>query len=119
MIASEKLSEELHELSGWEDTKSWYVNKYGDTITAEVGSYEWTEFPEYQEHKLYPAYELGYLLRKLNGYIGKFEFVPQANSNWLLFTHENFKEEYYQGKTPEDATALLAIELFKRGILKK
>lgn len=65
----------------------------------------------------YPAYDLGYLLRKLPPGTDLRHINPASgNDYWAAsFAHE----EYYSGTAdaPEDAACLLATELIKQGVL--
>ena len=131
-VCSLELAKELYKLSGWEDTEKSYniENDVEDTSMAIL---------MHPEHT--PAYDLGYLLRKLPPQIR----LPYKNGR--LRNRPNFlslrpKRHYGSGHvykpgweaiylkyrtndyiiavadTPEDAAAKLAIELFKPGILK-
>ena len=119
-VASLELCKELYELSGWEDIST--------------GAQYWLEFKG-QEAALFgfkfayefddgiPAYDLGYLLRKLpprivlsqrtgktwdaDCYCGQVNGVRVKDTS--VYAHAN---------TPENATAKLCIELIKQGILK-
>lgn len=92
-VASKELCQELYELSGWK----------GELPVHTVGA------------KVFPAYQLGYLLSKLNG------FLPTVHQNehqrWVAYSTP--RPGVYEDDTPEDAAAKLAIELFKQGILMK
>jgi hypothetical protein len=106
--------------------KLYGVWSYGD---IELGNYEWT----------IPAYDAGYLLRKLpistDG--GKWRFVLQKDhhngkgTDWWFasYVHINSMAQFQpiaeqkalhicEADTPEDALCLLAIELFKTGVIK-
>lgn len=94
--ASPELCKTLYELSGWEPSPG--VTK---------GDNHW------------PAYNLGYLLRKLPEQV---ELKSYFDGSWDC-RHIDTDEAWgvngrMNGDTPEDATAKLAIELFKQGILK-
>src|SRR4051794_11489791 len=119
-VASLELCRELYELSGWFDSSAdyyWHVD-YAPHLCNKV---VWPEGALGVE--IFPAYDLGYLLRKLpstsishlknessmakwNGYDTK---LPVAQIR-------NYRQE---ADIPEDAAARLAIELFKQGIIKK
>ena len=62
-----------------------------------------------------PAYDLGYLLRKLPRY-SCIEIDDVISATHTNKDHRDFTEV---ADTPEDACALLAIELFEQGILEK
>lgn len=125
-VASQELCEELYSLSGgvkstWKDTE--YRRYYDDGlfVTNEKLNGLWL-----------PAYDLGYLLRKLPKYIGhasqscRLGLFPQGftntgGSDWCA-SYDTFKGEIYllqTADTAEDVTCKLAIELFKQGILTK
>ena len=134
-VASQELCKELYEVSGWEDTYTTHILSgkdvdYDINRSATMGSL------------LYPAYDLGYLVRKLPLTIEfdneKWEEVYGRSLPSYFFmardldTMDNKWRVQYQGEdqedviedtmfdadTPEDATAKLCIELFKQGILK-
>lgn len=101
-VASLELCKELYELSGWgAELNDWRSNS-GTVISG-----------------AYPAYDLGYLLRKLpNDHMINFSRPPvklyQSGHSWTA-EYGGFKS----GDTaPEDAVCKLAIELFKQGVLK-
>lgn len=96
-VASLEFCKELYELSGWV-TDEWRSGT-GTTTGA------------------YPAYNLGYLLRKL----------PDS-SEVFRFDYNAYEATHYpnpggdssaRADTPEDAACKLAIELFKQGILRR
>jgi hypothetical protein len=134
-VASLELSKELYELSGWEETHLYHTKRR--TVKPEHHGKEY--FIVELKHKTSepmdrtPAYDLGYLLRKLPG------------NSWAGYcgegTEDNsgiFKRSYAEAYTykwepggdifrlaetmadiPENATCKLAIELFKIGVLTK
>lgn len=124
-VASLELCRTLHELSGWRGTYFVYSNN-GELLepTGESQNYSC------------PAYDLGYLLRKLPATIWSKQYQQQA-SLWQRKDSVDIRGDYYfafyfvtgiqdvvpehgeSGKTPEDTTTKLAIELFKQGILTK
>lgn len=111
-IASLELCKELLKLSGWSDTT--FVFRFdGNSFTPSI------RHPEIDSPTLVPAYDLGYLLRKL----------PTRTSISKLYRIQFEKTVIYQADsleisgvetadTPEDAACKLAIELFKQGVLK-
>jgi hypothetical protein len=114
-VASLYLCKELYELSRWGlEHKSEFEGKYW--VGTEETGYK-LDFlrgiPAYSN--TYPAYDLGYLLRKLPAFR-------------LEKTDKGYHTDYFSGtevfvgateaETPEDATVKLAIELFKQGVLK-
>lgn len=127
-VANLELCKELYELSGWRTslTENWYDYDGGfppiDVATA-----------------VCPAYDLGYLLRKLpisvntkwhlvlqefqnNATGGNIWFASYVhiNSSAVFESIESQKAFYmFEADNPEDAVAKLAIELFKKGILKR
>lgn len=103
-VANRELSQELYELSGWEeDTHDWYgANK---TYLA-------------------PRYTLGYLIRKLPNFIsvGVESFVMTSGKRGYFAEHDDYTPSHefrFVADTPEDAACKLAIELFKQGVLSR
>jgi len=98
--ASLELSKELYEVSGWDN--GWY-SYWGRGVVARDST----------EQRICPAYDLGYLIRKFKGY-GGIE-IRYGDTGCIATSHVWSIES----DTPEDAVSLLAIELFKQGILKR
>jgi hypothetical protein len=76
------------------------------------------------EEQLVPAYDLGYLLRKLEGHypqvVRSFDPKRVAWSASVEVEHGGAPVLRLESEpTPEDALCRLAIEVFKRGVLKK
>lgn len=100
-VASNKLSEKLYKLSGWDS---------GIVL---------------QEKPYIPAYSLGYLIRQLP--VVELERHKDGENLYKCFSygmylegvdkHEVLLEIGY--KTPEDALAAMAVNLFEKGYLKK
>ena len=129
-----ELSKKLYELSEWSDTSNtWMKHSLSDKAkcyaipTAETGIQVLNGELEYK----YPAYDLGYLLRKLpkeyrTHRSGKKTItsreiqLEQWGNQWMIGLGDGDKE-YLEAKadTPEDALCLLAITLFESGILTK
>lgn len=119
-VTSKELCKELYELSGLNDTDYWYYDGSVDAYRGWVD--HGTEF--------FPAYDLGYLLRKLpdeaglqNPRIEKGVFVQKQSTTTSFM---QYRAAYQYGKvrsqyaeTPEDALCKLAIALFKANILVK
>jgi len=118
-VASLELCKELYKLSAWKGT-FWKFYKNGDQVITHSGI---------KKHQT-SAYDLGYLLRKLP------KVSPSNQDCYLTVIHKNVPKNkkidkrwtagYFEGfgwswyanaDTPEDAACLLAIELFKQGIL--
>ena len=128
-VADIELCRELYELSGWEDTECWWIEKRNGDIKAYTGA-ERSDYTYTGDNDLeLPAYDLGYLLRKLpvkNNSLN-FELVPRIDGSWYIgytvsknpTVEEANKYIHAEADTPEDATAKLAIELFNQGILTK
>jgi hypothetical protein len=119
-VASLELCRELYELSGWELPKSDFMKwvEYPEGTSALWAGSN----PEHLDEVLasYPAYPLGYLLRKLPRTV-----ILESN----IYPKENWSAQYYSGEpddegtelladTPENAACKLAIELWKQGVLK-
>jgi hypothetical protein len=123
-VASQELCEKLYSLSGkvksnWKDTE--YRRYYDDGlfVTNEKLNGLWL-----------PAYDLGYLLRKLqdndltiilrwNRDMGGRIAMKEWDGKWCIGTFDMPQGEYPVAATPEDAACKLAIQLFKKGILTK
>lgn len=136
-VASLELCKELYELSGWDKHQTddgyhfymLYWHKLGtgeyDLLSRDDGI-AWASFHHYVDC---PAYDLGYLLRKLpildeGGWV----ILPTHSDDGhkVLWYAWEIEEGYYNADgnvdyfdTPEDAAARLAIELLKQGILTK
>jgi hypothetical protein len=120
-VADHLLCEELHKLSGWVGTAFFHILG-DDGHEMELGD-GWMP----QDGGVSPAYDLGYLLRKLpskcvehrNSLAGHTGFVE---GSWFFGYGDLMHLEGCQcedGLTPEDAACKLAISLFKQGILKR
>lgn len=146
-VASLELCKELYELSKdvWKGELAcvWYVGHKSSrsdinlTINDREGGtvYYWSDFVEifhYKEedaerYEIYPAYDLGYLLRKLPVEIGVFDTfdyrgrltVSPGENNWWYASYDYDKQTVKSAHSPEDAAAKLAIELFKDGVLTR
>lgn len=116
-VASLELCKELYELSGWEDG-------------ARLPWYCWIE--AHQEYDIdngrpeFPAYELGYLLRKIKNQLTKNQWldirVNEKSTDGYVGAYGTWEQghlEHLEAAIPEDAAARLAIELFKQGILER
>lgn len=117
-VAGLKLCRELYDLSGWNDTFFRWADHGKDSF-----------FGVFVDDGLHPpAYDLGYLLRKLPPYISKdivedlqwLDIAPVEvdKNNDVVTWSAGYKSDYKYAHTPEDATCKLAIQLFKQGILK-
>lgn len=86
-----------------------------------VSGHTWLTEDHRPEYVAAPAYDLGYLLRKLPEF-GKNIYWHTYHKNWCA-AYEHTDEDGCQtlihkvADTPEDAACELAIELFKQGIL--
>lgn len=107
-VASLDLCKQLFELSGWGDCA--FVYEDGETI-ALYGT------PN-QNMPITPAYDLGYLLRKLPETVESKDLVIRIRGGTWVFAYGKSRF-IFTADTPEDACAKLAIELIKQGILKK
>jgi hypothetical protein len=121
-----ELSKELYAVSGWE-TDSWthpdeeYLLTYEDVTVGYGGNIR---------PGATAAYDLGYLLRKLPyevidnwaAWVYGFKLMPTASTGWKIWYGEvgTDSEMYFNSAdNPEDAVAMLIIELFKNGILTR
>jgi hypothetical protein len=119
-VACLRLCRELYQLSGWEYSRAWFDQER-----------PWvSDFFDHSPPFICPAYDLGYLVRKLphqrasrTGAMLSLHILAVApGPGWRAeYTHGNgaVLESGLVGEadTPEDAAAQLAIELFKQGIL--
>lgn len=114
--ASIELCRELYELAGWHDTYWNYSRSSGTDGPFRLGHKGSIETREVKER--YPAYELGFLQRKLPY---GFTIVTRFNEGWLASWAKTADADDYatEADTPENAVCELAIELFKQGVLKK
>lgn len=136
--SSLELSKELYELSGWTVTDYvWRHHKPNDAsqlelrVAKEADDYRFRNSPEAkrfrEENAFYPAYDLGYLLRKLPRQKDMYDLVLATyvdvyteREGWIcgFQQRDNFIDPVNIADTPEDAAAKLCIELFKQGIIK-
>lgn len=117
-VASQQLCKELYELSSWETDDGWdYAGKF---------RYGLFSSPHENPSRSVPAYDLGYLLRKLepiteSGVLGRLyvEYARDLATGMHYYAAFNSATlDAQPADTPEDAACKLAIELFKQGILK-
>lgn len=132
-VASLELCKELYELSGWDDCDNWASHKdmafISDDTFLEMN-------PKWQKEA--PAYDLGYLLRKLPAAItpavdlkkvaikdmGTYFLYIQKSHDGAVASYnkvQNSLATLYikSADTPENALCALAIELFKQKILTR
>lgn len=102
-----EISKRLYKLSGWDDTdKFLHLKGNGDTML-------FTPIAKHLSDCDAPAYDLGYLLRKLPA--GEYSFIRNYSGNsWIL----DCVSYQTTSNTPEDAAGLLAIKLLEEGVLK-
>lgn len=121
-VASLELCKELYKLSGWVDVESYYeyypvADKHALRHSAPGNAFaEDRILPDY----IFPAYDLGYLLRKLLTVSGIDFFVTEEGTHFALaqsLANDN-ETPHGEGKTPEDATAKLCCELIRQGVIK-
>lgn len=112
-VASLELCKELFGLSGWADFDNWWINVYGeDWKVMDAGP---KGLPPDEPGDTYiPAYALGYLLRKLEGFDVSLNYSNQWRK-WSCFAHRQRGFE----ATPENAACKLLIELIKQKVLTK
>lgn len=131
------LCKALYEVSGWGEklgeTDFYAVNKKGKQVAFVREGKVIGELSLDTWHKSIPAYDLGYLLRKLparieqtKGVLAPLHIAPLSKARGGTEYAVAWELEYLlvprikaEADTPEDAAAKLAIELFKQGILKK
>lgn len=114
-VASLELCRELYELSGktWHEEiiYSWHKDD-GNYVIEDF----WTG-------SICPAYDAGYLLRKLKDLEGLTVYrCHHINHLWNWEAQCDYPDNdnvcFEYANTPEDALCQLAIELFKQGVLK-
>lgn len=116
-VANKDLCEELYELSGWDNTTWEHFSTYNgkEFIRARLpGDFK----------SPVPAYDLGYLLRKLPDNTTIHTHSLKGNSRakgkyGAFLWHYKARLHQQDADTPEDTACKLAIELFKQGILTK
>lgn len=135
------LCKELYELSGWECDWFWvgwsaqemdYPDDWNwrETHAEQQGFYSMDgsiEAKFKQEDRLYPAYNLGYLLRKLPPFLFSADnrashlTICADQQEWIAsydYNDDELAENINFADTPENALCALAIELFKQKVLK-
>lgn len=117
-VASKDLCEELYGLSKWDGTPLGYGYNELDEDFVFLGEMprDYTDPQGNDNYLVAPAYDLGYLLRKLT-----FWTLESKHFDQFKASHRDINGKNYSchADTPEDAACKLAIELFKQGILKK
>lgn len=115
-VANLELCRELYELSGWKTELSWM--KFGKHLGNFADDDRWTLTDG--QHGDFAAYDLGYLLRKLDTHSPELYKVASATWRCKGRNYTDISEDVYHkdADTPEDAACKLAIELFKQGVLK-
>lgn len=126
-VASLELCKKLYELSGWDDWvefdpyhclaidwRQWRAK----TGKIEIVSKANTRVASITEF-ICPAYDSGYLLRKLPPFTKVYFDNVERDIGWYC-AYANGQPDRYtlrRADTPEDAAAKLAIELLKQGVL--
>ena len=115
-IARLDLCKELYELSGWAQSLYEHELLSGEHYTTTLPR----KAMEHSSQNIYiPAYDLGYLLRKLQTTIDYLR-PSTVSKQWVVKGPWSEDEDsLIYADTPEDAAALLDIELFKQGVLKR
>jgi len=121
-VASVERCEELYHLSGWNETEYFYqLIEYSDLSSGYFLTNPALEAPLTAQS--YPAYDLGYLLRRLpqNTWIGYVDTSRQrgyalaTTYAWNTAGTDIGKIAECRADTPEDAACLLAIEVLRQG----
>lgn len=133
-VASLELCKELYELSGWEtkkdDTNLYHIQQEGEHSVSPV-VFDNCCWREYEGNEIVcPAYDLGYLLRKLPMLIPA---VPDDGDPYLFQMTEGAKSGTWQidyrdvddgqftaavADTPEDAACALLIKLIEEKVIE-
>ncbi len=111
-VATLELCKELYELSEWDS--SYFNHYYG---RPKDHSIVYSLKGALAQSDSVPAYDLGYLLRKLLPEYGKITLTnDHGHDQW--WATDVIGHAVFKANTPEDALCKLAIELFKRKIIK-
>jgi len=123
-VANLELSIELHQLSGWDDTEFAHTEwKWDDDrVFPKVKLREDAE-SGLNSRLVAPAYDLGYLLRKLPEYHGDHPVLGRVITGvrWSI-SYGAVMDHLFINKvadTPEDTACKLCIELFRQGVLTR
>lgn len=125
-VAKLELCKELYELSGWGKTDDGTAFEYIIPLHRPDDSYirhtrMALDYRASTQVERIPAYDLGYLLRKLP----VTSYIATRRDGKVTASTGSYKSGYNPfplretADTPENAACKLAIELFKQGILKK
>ena len=137
-VASLDLCKELYELSGWGEYPDRPHFAWREFIAKRTGSSWYSAEEDYTEgwrdpldrrhatgithniEHVAPAYDLGYLLRKLPQFmLTRHDAKYYINNVTLDIRGPGLQSSFSnEADTPEDAACKLAIELFKRGVLE-
>jgi len=114
-VASLELCKELYELSGWDETEKWHDGYCDEPAWFYIDNITPT-------NKDTPAYDLGYLLRKIGDRHIRLERPydsGQPVNRWGATYYDGTIDGYLieADDTPEDAVCRLAIELIKQGVI--
>jgi hypothetical protein len=109
-FANSELCQELYDLSGWLTGIDGYCYT---SPTGERRGFEVSTLKDIENDRalVCPAYDLGYLIRRLP----PGNVLTSLEDEWIASS----SPKVTTAATPEDATAKLAIELFKQGILPR
>jgi len=112
-VASLELCKELYALSGWRNTDQVYAKNAFGSVSLYVDNH--AELG-HDLALMAPAYDLGYLLRKLEPWCNELVFSRQLTGEKWCASDIDADIDVY-ADTPEDATATLCIELINQHIL--
>jgi len=115
-VARLDLSKELYTLSGWEQALYEHELLNGEYYTTTLPIKDM----EHGSRNTYiPAYDLGYLVRKLQTTMDYLR-ASTVSKQWVVKgPWSDDEDSLIYADTPEDAACILAIRLFKEGILKR
>lgn len=117
--ASLELCKELYELSEWRNTELYWYQDWLMQTRDHQNSWQIGHLGQADE-TTFPAYDLGYLLRKLPSFF--FPYKGKSGNRWYIGEligsptvpiAQIFDET--ESDTPEDAACKLVIALFKQG----
>ena len=113
-VANLELCKALYEVSGWDYSTFWWFRDVPENRILLASAIQ--DDTGIIRRQICPAYDLGYLLRKLPVYSKVWQHLE---GGWKAETFTGFDHIGAIADTPEDAACKLAIELFRQGILTK
>lgn len=117
--ASQALSQQLFDLSGWGSTACWWFKHNDEAWQLDAGhANQPTNYSNENGDQFTPAYDASYLIRKI-AEVGSFEVVVGYSLDNGAYAMLSDGGDQYPGDTPEDALVALAVQLFEDGTFTK